>query len=106
MKVLKVCFKEIELGQISFNGEIYTYVANEKNVKKAHEKGYQTFLFGFDESFETNEFPASLSDLIPDKEQIDIFDAAGINETDAEFEKLCKIASLDLQMPDFHIETI
>lgn len=101
---ISIFYREIKLGELKKTENNYVYKALPENVEKAHKKGYSTFLYMCDNSFISEELPFSLLDFIPDEKQVDLIIAADIKESDSDFEKLYKIASLDAVKPDFHME--
>lgn len=104
MKTISIYFREIKLGELNQVNDNYVYKCNKENVKKAHQKGYSTFLYKCDDSFISTELPYSLQNFIPDKKQVQIIQLAKIEESDSDFEKLYKVAHLDFAKPDFYIK--
>ena len=104
MKTIGIYFREIKLGELTQINTNYVYKANSKNVEKAHNKGYSTFLYNCDNSFIDEHLPISLQNFIPSKEQTELEYLANIKEDDSDFEKLYKIAKLNFDTPDFYIK--
>ena len=100
---LGVYFKELKIGTLSKVNDEYHYIVNDRNKKKAIEKGYPLFLFNCQEDFVVRELPSSFLELIPE-ENIDLYLIAGITKEDDDFIKLCKMSMLNLAHADFHIE--
>ncbi len=102
--MLGVYFREIKLGELSFENGRYVYRAIPANVKKAHEKQYVTSIYGCDEDFVSNELPFAIAEFIPPAEIVDLNVMAGIMPTDTPYQKLCKMASLDLAYENFYLK--
>lgn len=103
MKVIGVYYKEIKLGELTWDNN-YVYNAFLKNIVIAHKKGYPTYLYSCDESFISDELPYSLQNYVPNKSHIQIIQEAGILETDNDFEKLYKIAKLPYERESFYVK--
>lgn len=103
-KTIGVYFREIKLGELSKVNDNYVYKSNEENVKQAHEKGYSSYLYKCDDSFISTELPYSLQNFVPDEKQTQIVTLAKITKNDSDFDKLYKVAKLNLVVPDFHIK--
>ncbi len=101
---LGVFFKEIKLGELFVENNKYVYLANSEGVKKANRKGYVTSFYGFDKSFESDEFPAILDNYFPSESNIDLYELAGVKTTDTKFVALWKLSCLDLAQPDLHFK--
>lgn len=104
MKTIGVYYKDIKLGELSQVNSKYIYKANKNNINKAHKLGYLTFLYKCDDNFISEELPYSLQNFIPTEKQIELIETANILDNDNDFEKLYKIAKLNFEKPDFHIE--
>lgn len=104
MKVIKVCYKDIVLGKLTFQEGVYCYEASKIGVDKAYKKGYTTFVYDCDQSFVSDTLPASLQDLVSEEIVSNIATLTEILETDTEFDVLYKFAALDVGKPDFHVE--
>lgn len=104
MKVIKVCYKDVVLGKLTFQEGAYCYEASKMGVEKAYKKGYTTFVYDCDQSFVSDSLPASLQDLLSEEIVSNIATLTDILETDTEFDVLYKFAELDVGKPDFHVE--
>lgn len=104
MEKLSVYFKNIKLGELYFKNENFIYVANKCNVKKALNKGYPLFLYHCENDFVSDILPPAFEDILPKEEQIDLILLAGITESDNKFERLYKIAKLDLAYDGLYLK--
>ena len=95
MKKIFVKYKEITLGELTYNEVCFCYKAYEEEVSKANKLGYPISLYNVDKSFVDNKLPFSLDDFIPE-ENTKLYNLAKIIKTDNDFEKLYKVASLNL----------
>ena len=94
-KVILVKYKEITLGELTFNNNCFCYNVFENNVKKANNLGYPISLYEVDKNFVAQKLPYALDDFIPN-EDTQLYKTAGLLQTDSSFTKLCKIAGLNL----------
>ncbi len=101
---LGVYFRDIKLGEFFEANNKYVYIANSDNIKRANRKGYLTSFYGFDKSFETNEFPEFIDDYLPLGNNIDLYQLAGVQPSDTKFVALCKLSCLNLAQPDLHFK--
>lgn len=95
MNKLYVKYKEITLGELSFDNGLYSYYAYADNVSVALNKGYPIFLYFVEKDFVSDHLPRCLNDFIP-KDNSQMFYEANLKQTDTNFEKLLKVASLPL----------
>ncbi len=102
--MLGVYFKDIKLGELEYINGMYAFRCNHKNVQKCRERGYLVSVYGCEDDFISHELPLAISEFIPPAEIEDLNLMAGINELDTEFEKLCKMAKLNLATEDFYIK--
>ena len=103
--MLGVYYKDIKLGNLTFEGGYYIYKSIPNNVEKAHQRGYVTSVYGCDEDFVSKELPMAIEDFIPPEEIVDLNFMANIQATDTPFQKLCKMGMLDLAYDDFYLKT-
>ncbi len=104
MKVIRVYFKDVELGKLTFQNGNYCFQVSRSGVEKANKKGYPTFLYDCNESFVSDVLPESIKDLLSEEVLTSLEDLLEIVETDTEFDVLYKLAELDISKPDFHVE--
>lgn len=95
MKRLIVKYKDVALGELSYNNNVFCYNVFEKNIQQANENGYPIMLYKVDKDFIDQTLPLSLNNMIPD-EGTNLYKSAGITQFDNDYEKLLKIASLPL----------
>ena len=105
MKKIFVKYKDITLGELTFNNGLFNYEVNIKNVEKAQVMGYPVMLFNINKNFISATLPFSLEDLIPNENTI-LYKQACITQKDDNFEKLYKVALLNLDDNGFYISTI
>ena len=103
--MLGVYFRDIKIGTLTFENGTYVYKAIPNNVKRAHQKGYVTAVYGCDEDFVSKELPMAIEEFIPPEEIVDLNVMANINSTDTPFQKLCKMGMLDLTYENFYLKT-
>ena len=95
LQTILVKFKDVTLGELTYENNFYYYRTFDDNVTKAKEMGYPISLFQLDESFVSGNLPSSLDDFIPN-ENAYIYKLANISNLDSNFEKLLKVAKLNL----------
>lgn len=95
MKKIIVKYKELALGQLTYNNGFYCYNVFEDNIKSAYQNAYPIMLYKVDKDFTEQTLPLSLSNMIPD-EGTNLFENAQMNSQDNDFEKLYKLAKLPL----------
>ena len=101
---LKVFFKEIKIGELWFNNGLICYETDKNNLKKAYNKKYPLFLYDCESDFCLEHLPIGFLKLLPGEGDDDIVLMAEINENDSEFERLLKVAKLDLAHDDFYVK--
>jgi len=101
-------YKEFCLGCLNYKKQIFLWLPNVDNIKKAKSK----YLLGM-EFFFLNEEKSEMFDRVPPHfdvfktccERDDIKTKAGILDSDDDFSKLFKISKLDFFNEDFVIKT-
>lgn len=104
MHKIKVYFKDLKIGELSFINGFYLFETNKINIKKAKNKAYPLFLFGLENDFSSKELPECFESMIPSDENIDLNVLANIEANDEPFIKLLKIASLNLSYDDLGVK--
>ena len=105
MSKISVYYKEIKLGELTFDDEYFIYSANKENVEHAHKLNYPTFLYNCDNDFKSKSLPYSFDDFIVKNKNIHLYPQAKIFPSDTLFERLYKFAKLDNgTKPDFHLQ--
>ena len=102
MKKIFVKYKEITLGELTYNKVCFCYKVYEEEIAKAKKLGYPISLYKVDKSFVDNKLPFSIDDFIP-KENAQLYKLSGIAIADNDFEKLYKVASLNLDDSGLYI---
>ena len=92
MQKIAVCFRNYYLGDLSFKDNNFVYTINPEGVKQALIEGaVPLFLYGVDNSFESEELPNGLKSLIP-SENSELYASLGLGECKNDFEKLFVLA--------------
>lgn len=102
MKKIYVKFKNITLGELTFNNGCFVYQVNSNDICNANNCGYPIGLYNTDKNFISKTLPFSLEDLIPN-ENTNLYKLANITALDSEFEKLFKIAQLNLDNSGLYV---
>lgn len=106
MKKVFISFDEIDLGYLIETEKSYMFVANEQGILNAQEKNpIAMSLFKLNKTGKQNyeAMPHMFSQFIVTDSRKDICDKAKINTDDSQFEKLFKIAGLNIMKINFKI---
>ena len=105
MEVISVYYKDLKVGELTFDGENYIYNVNETNVKFARERGYFLSLYKCNKSFVSKELPQPFKDFVLDNKTVLTFPETKIRPFDDDFTRLYKFALLkNVDKSDFHFE--
>lgn len=106
MKKIRLLVVDLELGYLKEDNG-YVFVANEKNIVQA-KKDYliQMRRFSLNESGLGlyNQVPPIFNDFLSGTNRQDIIEVAGIDKDDSDFEKLYKLAGIDMMPNVFDIK--
>ena len=103
METLVVYFKDVAVGELTFDNKNYIYKTYEDGISLAIENAYPLFLHNVDNNFISPYLPESISDWIPQNPNSDLYFEAGILETDSEWEKLVKVSKLALHDENVYV---
>ena len=106
MKKIYLAFKSTTLGYLCREEQGFRFYANEQSIRKIAQKNpilMRTFSLNISGNELYMNIPNLFSQFIPSKERVDLIKKAEIIETDDEFEKLYKIAGLNLVAINFKI---
>ena len=103
MKKIIVKYRELALGELTYNDGYFCYNVYEENIKKAYQNAYPIMLYKVDSNFVEPVLPNSLDNLIPD-ENTKLFNDAQMLAQDNDFEKLYKLAKLPLYDEGLYVE--
>lgn len=103
MKKIIVKYKELALGELTYNNGYFCYNVFEENIKTAYQNAYPIMLYKVDKDFIEAKLPLSLDNLIPD-EGTKLFESAQMQSQDNDFEKLFKLAKLPLYDEGLYVE--
>ncbi len=98
-------YENYKLGELSFDGEEYCYNSFLEDESKAIEIYITMRLYNLRNSkdLRSKELFQIFRDILKDNSRHDIYQEAEIKESDNDFEKLCKLAKLNLTKRLFYI---
>ena len=108
MQQIYLYFKELNLGYLTQEKDVYIWVPNTENIQlfERQNSAFEDLFF-----LERNKpvgyvnIPLHYSEFIQACSREDLVQKAGIKSRDSEFEKLYKLAKLDFSMQDFYIKS-
>ena len=103
MEAVIVYFKDVAIGELTFENNNFVYKTYEKGITEAIDKAYPLFLYDVYSDFVSPYLPESIGGWIPANENSDLYIEAGIEETDSVFEKLVKVSKLSLHDENVYI---
>lgn len=106
--MLKLCYREFELGTLSYDEENQEYIYNsnlegEKNAKAKY-LGMEFYSLSNSKDKRQKDIFTNFLIFIPALTRADIVKDAKIEQTDSTYEKLLKFAKLDMFDEDFHLK--
>lgn len=88
-EVVLLYWNDINLGELSFEDGNYTFAINEANATEAAQEGCPML---FDDCASSKELPVIFHEFDISKGRTDLAQELGIEPSDNEFERICKIA--------------
>ncbi len=104
MKTIYVKYKDVTIGELVCENNVYMYRIDKQGLTLSQQKGYPIMLYFLDKDFIDARLPNSLKTFLPDKNTQMWLDA-NVLDTDSDFEKLYKVASQDLCDQELYIST-
>ena len=103
MQVIYVYFRDLKIGELTFDGTNYIYNINQEGIDAANSRGYFLSLYKCKNSFVSPILPNSFKELVLDDESAKLYPEANIVSSDNDFMRLYKFAKLkDIVRPDFY----
>ena len=106
MQKLNLFIFDFNLGQLLYESGEYIFDPNKENIKKAH-KQYPIQMIPIINNLlyskEYNFLPYPFDEFLGYTNRLDIKENAGILDSDSDFEKLYKLAGIDMITPIFTI---
>ena len=106
MEKVFLSYKSTKLGFLCRNEQGFCFVANETAIKKLQQKNpmlMKTFSLNLSGAEVYSKLPYLFSQFIPSNERVDLLNKAEIVEQDDDFDKLYKLAGLNLMNINFKI---
>ena len=103
MQTIYVKYKDVTIGELVCQNNVYMYRADQQGLTLANDKGYPIMLYFLDRDFIDARLPKSLKTFLPDH-NTQMWIDANIQETDSNFEKLYKVASQNLCDQELYID--
>ena len=106
MKKIFLNFKEYKLGFLTQKENIFVWVPDTEAIVSCfnrYDGAFDMFMLGSKESEVYKQIPIHYQDFLMATERSDLQKAAGINQKDNSFERLCKMAKLKYFNQDFYI---
>lgn len=107
MKQVYLHFKEFELGALTQKDQVFIWVPNIQNIQLFNAKydgASDMLLLGTDQPEVYEQIPYHFNEFVESASRPDLMKKAGINNDDSDFEKLCKMATLNFANQDFTIK--
>ena len=98
-------WQDLNLGRLEYSDGKYVFYVNTGNKEaKAKSPVPADFLFYGKDVLESEAIFSFMSDFIPARSRVDITKKCGITIKDSPFEKMLKVATLQLERSDYWIE--
>ena len=107
MKQVYLHFREFELGFLTQKDDVFVWVPNTESIRMFNEKytgASDLFLLEQNEPVVYEKIPYHFVDFVESSPRADLAKKVGITENDSDFDKLCKLATLDYFNIDFVIK--
>ena len=107
MKQVYLHFKEIELGFLTQNEDGFVWVPNTENIQyfmMRYDGASDLFFLTKTEPALYTQIPYHFIDFVESSSRPDLAQKASIKPNDSDFEKLCKMATLDYADDEFVIK--
>ena len=107
MKQVYLHFREFELGFLTQKNDVFVWVPNTESIRMFDEKytaASDLLLLSKTEPMVYERIPYHFVDFVESAPRADIAKKAGITAADSEFDRLCKLATLDYFNIDFVIK--
>ena len=102
MQKIYVKYKELTIGELVCQNNVYMYTTYPEGLNQAQKQGYPIMLYFLDKDFIDARLPKSLKTFLPDPNTQMWFDCK-ITAQDTDFNKLYKVASQDLCDQELYI---
>lgn len=103
MQVVYAYFRDLQVGELTFDGTNYIYKANKENVNIANSKGYFLSIYQCNKDFVSPVLPNPFKDFVLTNKQVLTFPESKIRPFDDDFTRLYKFAKLkDIARPEFY----
>ena len=108
MKKINLYVRDLLLGHLQENEGLFAFVPHETNIKLARQKyplEMRAFKLNSSKVVCDKVMPYPFSSFLESTGRIDLIEKVGIEKNQSNFEKLYRLASLDLEYPIFRIKS-
>ena len=106
MRKIYLSYKSVKLGYLCKEEKWFRFYADEENIKKLKKKCpilMKTYTLNVSGAEIYARMPDLFSKFIPSNERVDLLNKAGVVDGDDDFEKLYKLAGLNMVSINFKI---